>query len=126
LFVFTIIPLLVYGTILGERAGPFFDPSIEISFYVMMAGIEAAFLFFLFRMIREFLNKEQKKSFPILSIVLMFFVLSGMRKFLPSELPYYWWFEFALILLQGGVLAVAQKHLNAFWALEREKLAESN
>jgi len=91
-----------------------------------MAGIEAAFLFFLFRMIREFLNEEQKKSFPILSIVLMFFVLSVMRKFLSSELPYYWWFEFALILLQGGVLAVAQKHLNAFWALEREKLAESN
>ncbi len=126
LFVFTIIPLLVYGTILGEREGPSFDPSIEISFYVVMAGIEAAFLYFLFRMIREFLNKEQKKSFPILSIVLMFFVLSGMRKFLPSELPYYWWFEFALILLQGGVLAFAQKHLNVYWALEREKLAESN
>ncbi len=125
LFVFTIIPLLVYGTILGEREGPSFDPSIEISFYVVMAGIEAAFLYFLFRMIREFLNKEQKKSFPILSIVLMFFVLSGMRKFLPSELPYYWWFEFALILLQGGVLAFAQKHLNVYWALEREKLAES-
>ena len=125
LFVFTIIPFFIYGAILGGWKGHSFDPSIEISFNVMMAGIEAAFLFFLFRMIREFLNKEQKKSFPILSIVLMFFVLSGMRKFLPSELPYYWWFEFALILLQGGVLAIAQKHLNIYWALEREKLAES-
>ncbi|MCH8933995.1 MAG: PrsW family intramembrane metalloprotease [Nitrospinae bacterium] len=125
LFVFTIIPFFVYGAIPGEWKRYSFDPSIEISFNVMMAGIEAAFLYFLFRMIREILNKEQKKSFPILSIVLMFFVLSGMRKFLPSELPYYWWFEFALILLQGGVLAVAQKHLNAYWALEREKLAES-
>jgi len=54
----------------------------------------------------------------------MFFVLSGMRKLLPSELPYYWWLEFALILCQGGVLAIAQKHLNVYWALEKKKLAQ--
>ncbi len=63
LFAFTIIPLFIYGAILGGWKGHRFDPSIEISFYVMMAGIEAAFLYFLFRMIREFLIKEQKKIF---------------------------------------------------------------
>ena len=124
LFVFSAIPLFTYGTILGKWKAHPFGSSIEISFNVIMTGIEAAFLYFLFRMIGEFLKEEQKKSFPSLFIVLMFFVLSGIRKFLPSGLPYYWWLEFVLILLQGGVLAVAQKYLNAYWALERKKLAE--
>lgn len=124
LFVFTTIPFFAYGTLLEKWKAHPFGPSFEISFNVTMAGIEAAFLYFLFRMISKFLNKKQKISFPILSIVSMFFVLSGMRKLLPPELPYYWWLEFILILLQGGVLAIAQKHLNVYWTREKERLAK--
>ena len=58
-------------------------------------------------------------------LVLMFFALSALRKFLPPGISFYWWLEFTLIFLQGGVLAVVQKHLNVYWAHEREKLADA-
>jgi len=125
LFASTIIPSFIYGFVLGKWQNYSFDPPIEIAFNILMAGIEAAFLFFLLRMIRGFFNDAQKKSFPMGLTVLMFFALSVLRKFLPLDISFYWGLEFILILLQGGVLAVVQQHLNVYWALEREKLADT-
>ena len=64
LFVFTTIPFFTYGTLLEKWKAHPFGPSIEISFNVMIAGIEAAFLYFLFRMISEFLKWRTKNIFP--------------------------------------------------------------
>ncbi len=125
LFVFTIIPFFIYKVVLEKWQGYSFDLPIETSFNVLMAGIEGAFLFFLLQMIRGFFNEEQKKSFPMGLLVLLFFALSALRKFLPPDISFYWGLEFIFILLQGGVLALVQKHLNVYWALEREKLADS-
>ena len=55
-------------------------------------------------------------------LVLLFFALSALRKLMPGDIAFYWGWEFVLMLLQGGVLAVVQKHLNVYWALEREKI----
>ena len=123
LFVFTIIPFFIYEVVLKKWEGYVFDPAIEISFHILMAGIEAAFLLFLLRMVRGFFSDEQKKSFPMELLVLLFFALSALRKLMPGDIAFYWGWEFVLMLLQGGVLAVVQKHLNVYWALEREKLS---
>lgn len=122
LFASTIIPFFIYEAVFGEWVP--FDPAVGVSFNVLMAGVEAAFLFFLLRTIQRFFNEEQKKAFPMVFVVLMFFAVSSLRKILPGDIPFYWGWECGLILLQGGVLAVVQKHLNGYWALEREKLGD--
>jgi len=123
LFAFTIIPFFIYEAIFGEWVP--FDPAVGISFNILMAGVEAVFLFVLLRMIRGFFNEDQKKAFPMGLLVLMFFAVSSLRKILPGDIAFYWGWECGLILLQGGVLAVVQKHLNDYWALEREQLADT-
>lgn len=122
LFAFTIIPFFIYEAVFGEWVP--FDPAVGVSFNILMAGVEAVFLFVLLRMIRGFFNEDQKKAFPMGLLVLMFFAVSSLRKVLPGDIGFYWGWECGLILLQGGVLAVVQKHLNDYWVLEREKLGD--
>lgn len=122
LFALTTIPYLILGTFLGTFQQYTWDPRIGISFGLMMSGIETAFLFFLFRRIKVFIDEKSKGTFNIFLITLVFFLLSESRKLLTSDLSYYWFFEFALILLQGGVLVFVQNHLNIYWETEGERL----
>lgn len=125
LFALTIIPYLVLGTFLGTFKQHIWDPRIAISFGLMMSGIETAFLFFLLRRMKEFFDEKKIKAFNLFIITLVFFSLSELRKFLTAEPFYYWFFEFALILLQGGVLAFVQYHLNIYWKMEGKNMENS-
>ena len=123
-FVLTIIPFYIQRIILKRWEVHPFDSLVDISFNLVVAGLEAAFLYYLFQVIRKSVVEDQKQSFPAVSFVLVFFILSVMRKLLPSEFSHYWLLELLLILLQGGVLAFAQKYLNTYWAFERERQTE--
>ncbi len=124
LFVFSTVPFFIYGTFLETLRQPPFEDVSEIIFNLMMAGIETGFIFFQLRMLKGFFEKRLKKSFPLLTIVLMFFVLSGLRKFLPSDISFFWLYEIVMILIQGGVLAVVQKDLNLYWRCETNELSD--
>jgi RsiW-degrading membrane proteinase PrsW (M82 family) len=114
-FILTIIPYFTYGTILRELGGHSFPLGVEISFYLIMVGIETMYLFFLLLMIRENIELSVNCSAVFLIVVILFFSLGCLRKFLPWVMSYPWWLEIILIWLQGGVLSLAQLKINIFW-----------
>jgi len=122
LFVFTILPYFIYGVI--QKAldihGP--NPVTDISFDLVIAGTEAAFLFFQFQIFSGFLKKKLTKSFSVTTIILGFFILSGLKKVLPMTVPFYIFWEMVLILIQGGILAIVQRDLNLYWRIENEQV----
>jgi len=122
LFVLTILPYFVYGFFretLTWNGGP--SPLIDVSFDLFMAGIEATFLYYQFQMFSKFFEKKLEKPFSVPMIILVFFILSGLKKVLSSTIPFYLFWEMILILLQGGVLAFVQRDLNLYWRLENER-----
>ena len=52
-------------------------------------------------MIKRFLKRRIKESFKVLNIILLYFVLDGTIKMLPSDMPYYLFYAIILILFQG-------------------------
>jgi RsiW-degrading membrane proteinase PrsW (M82 family) len=122
LFIFTILPYFFYGVTLKFLDLGQGSSLANIFFNLAVAGIEATFLYFQFQMFSGFLKKKLEKSFSVPIIILSLFILSGLRKVLPSTIPYYLVFEMVLILFQGGVLAIVQRDLNLYWELENERV----
>ena len=121
LFSTAIIPYFIYGMVLGESGLSQFHPVVKISFDLVIAGIQAVFLFFQLRIIKRFLKRKMKGTFSVVGIVLGFFVLNSLGKLWPPDLAYYWLAVIILVACEGIVLAFVQKDLNAYWKLERRK-----
>jgi len=121
LFVFTILPYFIYGVIQKALDMHGLNLVTDISFDLVIAGTEAAFLFFQFQIFSGFLKKKLTKSFSVTTIVLGFFILSGLKKVLPMTVPFYIFWEMVLILIQGGILAIVQRDLNLYWRIENEQ-----
>lgn len=122
LLILSIIPYLVLGMILGKLIDFPFQPFIKVSLDWIVAGIQAAFLFFQLRIIKKFLKRRIKETFKVQNIILQYFVLDGAIKMLPSDMSYYLFYAIILILFQGGVLALVQEDLNRYWQQERRRL----
>lgn len=124
-FGLTVIPYYIYGDILRALEKDIFNPANFIPFNIIMACLEAGFLFVLLQMIKRYLNEKINSTFPLFKIVFLFFALSVIRKILPSNLSYYMLVEMGVILLQGGVIAIVQKDLNTYWKLGKRKPGNS-
>jgi RsiW-degrading membrane proteinase PrsW (M82 family) len=122
LFILTIIPYFIYGAILGSIDEYSFPPGAEISFNLIMVGVEAVFIIFLFRTIKENIGRTAGKSPIFLIAIVLFFIFGSLRKILPGVVAYHWWLEIILIWLQGGALALAQQKINIFWEQKRSEL----
>lgn len=120
LFVITFVPYYLYGSIMGLIGNDPFAPYLYLPFNLLLAGIESAFWFFQFAMIKTFMRGTLKRSFPLTIIMLFIFALSSIRKIIPHSIPHYMMTDFVLILFQGAVLAFVQKDLNAFWKKEKQ------
>lgn len=121
LFALSIIPYFIYGVILGTLGKNEVGPVITVSFNLCMAGVESTFIFFQLRMIKKFLKRKMKNTFPLVTISLAYFVVNGWGNVLQPNAPYYLPMEFILILLQGSVLAMVQRDLNRYWQIERDE-----
>ncbi len=122
LFIFTILPYFFYGVTLNVLGLSQARPLVDIFFNLAVAGVETTFLYFQFQMFSDFLKKKLEKSFSVPVIILSLFIISGLKKMLPSTIPYYFIWEMVLILMQGGVLAIVQRDLNLYWQLENERV----
>jgi RsiW-degrading membrane proteinase PrsW (M82 family) len=120
-FILTILPYFIFRVIRYTLNIEVVPPGIDISFNLMMAGIESAFIYFQFQMFSKYFNKKLTKPFSLSIIVIIFFVLSSMKKLLEPTVPFYLFWEMVLIFFQGGVLAIVQRDLNLFWRLENEQ-----
>ena len=120
LFVFTVIPYYFYAVILNALNNQGVSQVVDVSFNLVVAGIESAFLYFQLQMFSSFLEKKLRKSFSVPIIILSFFILSGLKKVLLPTTSFYLFWEMVLILIQGGVLALVQRDLNLYWKLENE------
>jgi protease PrsW len=121
LFIFTILPYFFYGVIQNALEVREVNPVVDISFNLSVAGIEAAFLYFQFQMFSGYLKKKLERPFSVPVVILVFFILSGLKKILSPTIPFYILWEMVLILFQGGILAVVQRDLNLYWKLENER-----
>jgi RsiW-degrading membrane proteinase PrsW (M82 family) len=125
LLILSIVPYFVLGIFLEKFINSPFQPFLKVSLDWIIAGIQTAFLFFQLRMIKRFLKRRIKESFKILNIILLYFVLDGAIKMLPSNMPYYLFYSIILIFIQGGVLALVQVDLNRYWQQERRRLVDT-
>ncbi len=121
LFVSTILPYYIFGVIMRALDIHGNVPMVNIIFNLAIAGIETFFLFYQLQMLSGFLKKRLKHSFSVLIIILLFFILSSIKKILPTAIPYYMLWEMILILIQGGILAVVQRDLNLYWRIENDR-----
>jgi len=121
LFGTAVIPYFIYGVILGDSGLPQLHPFAKILFDLVIAGIQAGFLFFQLRILKRFLKRKMKGTFRVGVIVLGFFVLNGLGKLWSSDLFYDWFVVLILIVCEGIVLAFVQRDLNTYWQLERRE-----
>ena len=121
LFVFTVLPYFFYGVIQRTLNVQEVNQGVDISLNLAVAGIETAFWYFHFQMFSGFLKKKLAKPFSVPVVILPLFILSGLKKVLAPTIPFYIFWEMALILLQGGVLAIVQRDLNLYWKVENER-----
>ena len=121
LFVFTVLPYFFYGVIQRTLNVQEVNQGVDISLNLAVAGIETAFLYFQFQMFSGFLKKKLAKPFSVPVVILPLFILSGLKKVLAPTIPFYIFWEMALILLQGVVLAIVQRDLNLYWKVENER-----
>ena len=124
LFSTAIIPYFIYGVVLGESGLSQFHPSVKISFDLVIAGVQATFLFFQLRILKRFLKRKMKGTFSVEGIVLGFFIINALGKLWSSTTVYYWLGLVILVVCEGGILALVQKDLNAYWKQERRKKAD--
>jgi len=125
LFVLTQIPFFIFGSLIGELEAYSISGGAQIAFNIVVAVVEAIFLFYLFFTVNQYLGEGQKKPINIWFVILVFFSLSALRKLLPSNLSFYWLIYFALILMQGGILAWVQRDINSYWGFETRKRAKT-
>ena len=121
LFAFSVVPYFFYGLLKNVFWVYEFSQAAEFFFILAVALIESAFLYFQFQMFSGFMRNKLEKSFSIPIITLGFFILSGFKKFLSPDIPFYILWEMVLILFQGCILAIVQRDLNLYWELENEK-----
>lgn len=124
LFSTAIIPYFIYGVVLGKSGLSQFHPLVKILFDLVIAGIQAGFLFFQLRILKRFLKRKMKGTFSVTGIVLGFFILNGLSKLWSPDLAYYWLAILIFVMCEGIVLAFVQKDLNAYWKLERRKKSD--
>jgi RsiW-degrading membrane proteinase PrsW (M82 family) len=125
MFIFTILPYFIYRIIRYALDISAFSNVVDISFNLSIAGIEAGFLYFQFKMFSVFFKNKLAKPFSVEIIILGFFVLSVLKKLLEPTIPLYLFWEILLIFFQGGVLGIVQRDLNQFWRVENEKAGVS-
>jgi uncharacterized membrane protein len=65
-----------------------------------------------------------KGTFSVEGIVLGFFIINAFGKLWSSTTVYYWLGLVILVVCEGGILALVQKDLNAYWKQERRKKAD--
>ena len=121
LFIFTILPYFFYGIFQNYFKIQEVSPGIDISLNLAVAGIETTFLYFQFQMFSGFLKKKLAKPFSVPVVILILFILSGLKKVLAPTLPFYIFWEMVLIFFQGAVLALVQRDLNLYWKVENER-----
>ncbi len=121
-FVLTVLPFFVLGTVLKALGQKPADSGAVVPFMLALAVIETVFVFFLLRTVKRILNERLQRSFTVVFIVVLFFASSVVRKVLPPGFQFYWWFEILIIWVQGGILALVQKDLNAYWHLEGRRV----
>jgi RsiW-degrading membrane proteinase PrsW (M82 family) len=120
-FIFTILSYFVYRIILYAIDTHALKPVVDISFNLAVAGIEAGFLYFQFKMFSGFFKNRLAKPFSITVILLGFFILSVLKKLLEPTTPFYLFWQIILIFFQGGILGIVQRDLNLFWKIENEE-----
>ena len=125
MFIFTILPYFIFRIILFALDIHTLNPAVGITFNLVIAGIEASFLYFQFQMFSVFFKNKLAKPFSVLIIILGFFILSALKKLLEPTIPFYLFWEITLIFLQGGILGIVQRDLNLFWRFENEQAGVS-
>ncbi len=121
LFMFTVLPYFIYGVLLNLLKVDEVAPVVDVSFNLIVAGIESGFLYFQFQMFSGFLEKKLENPFSVPVVILGCFILSVLKKVLQPTMPFYLFWEMVLIFLHGGVLAFVQRDLNLYWKIEGEK-----
>jgi RsiW-degrading membrane proteinase PrsW (M82 family) len=121
LFSTAVIPYFIYGVVLGESGLSQFHPVVKILFDLVIAGVQAGFLFFQLRIIKRFLKRKLKGTFSVEGIVLGFFIINAFGKLWSPGLDYYWFAVMILVMCEGIVLTFVQKDLNLYWKRERMK-----
>jgi RsiW-degrading membrane proteinase PrsW (M82 family) len=121
LFILTVLPYYFYGAVLNYYRIDKVSFMIDISFNLLVAGIESLFLYFQFHMFLKFFKKKLANSFSVSIVIVMFFILSGLKKTLSPTINYYLFIEMILIFFQGLVLAFVQRDLNRYWKHENER-----
>ncbi|UCD10616.1 MAG: PrsW family intramembrane metalloprotease [Nitrospinaceae bacterium] len=120
LYGLTLIPYFVYGAIMEELDVYAFPPAIDITFNFLMVAVETALLYFLLRVVHTYICRRLRKGvFNLAATTTLFFFFGALRKLLPLDVANYWWFELALIWMQGGILAAVQRDINRYWIRER-------
>lgn len=120
LFILTLVPFFLFGRFQQLFASQQEARMAEWSLYFFVSGVEAYFLLGLLQILNRVIRGKIKSPFNLWILVGLFFILSLTAKSLPLGMPGYWITEFAVLGLQGAVLARVQKDLNHFWELERD------
>ncbi len=124
LFIFSILPYIIFKVILEKLYGIQFENYVTISLEWIVAGIQTAFLYLQLKTIKRFLKRRLKGTFNVSIIAIQFFILNGLINMLPHNMPYFLFYFFVLVLIQGWVLVSVQKDLNEYWLQERRRLVE--
>jgi len=124
-FILTILPYFIFPIVRYALDINAYSPAVDISFNLVMAGIESGFLYFQFQMFSVFFKNKLAKPFSVAIIIIGFFVLSALKKLLEPTIPLYIVWEIILIFFQGGVLGIVQRDLNLFWRIENEQAGTS-
>lgn len=120
LYGLTLIPYFIYGALMQILDVDAFPAAVDIAFNLTMVAIETALVYFLLRIVHAHISRRFKKGlFAVMPTVTMFFFFGALRKLVPLDIAHYWWFEMALIWLQGGMLATVQRDINRYWIRER-------
>jgi len=121
LFGTAIIPYFIFGVVLGESGLSQSHPFVKISFDLVIASIQAGFLFFQLRIIKRFLKRKMKGTFSVGGVVFGFFILNSLGKLWPQDFDSYLLTMIILVVCECIVLSFVQKDLNGYWKLERRK-----
>jgi protease PrsW len=120
LFTLTILPYFFYGVTLKYYKIQSVNLVIDTSFNLVVAGIESLFLYFQFQLFSKYFKEDLGNSFSVSKVIIIFFILSGLKKTLSPSIQFYLFIEMILIFFQGLVLAFVQRDLNRYWKYENE------
>ncbi len=118
LFAVTIFSFFIFANVMAIFNLPGISPVVEISLYLAVACAETAFLYIQFRIIKRYLDATLKRSFPIHTLLGLFFLSLLLNFFYPKTIENQFWINILIILVQSAVLLPVQYHLNRFWKNE--------